>query len=84
MKKSRSENSSQFFEHIQLSLPLFTSQKPFLDMKKQVRGKNRKLFDTLEKVINDFQVSLHRDEFQSTEVRFAVRQLLSFTNGNKS
>ena len=84
MKNSRRKNSSQSLEPIQLSLPLFTSSKPFLEMKKQVRGKNRKSFDALEKVARDFQVSLERNEFQSTEVRYAVRQFLSFMKGNNS
>lgn len=81
MKKSQLQGNSMLPSHIQLSLPLFQSSKPFLDFKKKVRGKNRQSFNQLENLVTDFEIALSRDEIKSVEARFAIRQFLSFVKG---
>lgn len=77
-KEPESQSPSSF----QLSLPLY--QKPFLETKKKIRGKNRKGFELLQEVVCPlFQTALNRDEIQSSEARAAIRKFLVFVQGAK-
>lgn len=58
-------------------------QKPFLENKKKVRGKNRQPFDLLEKALSLFEIGLDRNEFESEEVKAAISQLLVILRGPK-
>ncbi|MDZ7953558.1 hypothetical protein [Nostoc sp. DedQUE09] len=78
MPKLRGSNSQ---EPLQLFIPY--SWKPYLDNKKKVRGKNRKIFEQLQEVVSQLQVALEKDEFESFEVKEATRDFLILVQGNK-
>jgi hypothetical protein len=77
-KKRRSENSDQ----LQLFIPY--SQKPFLEYKKKVRGKNRKLFESLEETVRGFQTQLDLDQIDSEEAKSAIQQFLILIQGDQT
>jgi len=57
--------------------------KPFLEIKKKVRGKNRQPFELLEKALSLLEIGLDRNEFESEEVKAAVSQFLVILRGAK-
>ncbi|MEG4996914.1 hypothetical protein [Microcoleus sp. B4-D4] len=58
-------------------------QKPFLENKKKVRGKNRQIFERLEQVVSELQTALDRNDFGSKEVIERSREFLVFVQGSK-
>lgn len=66
-----------------LSLFIPYCQKPFLENKKKVRGKNRQPFELLEKAQSLFETALDRNEFKSEEVKAAVSDFLLILRGAK-
>lgn len=80
MKRTLKKPNSQSPSFLQLSLPFH--KKPFLDIKKKVRGKNRKAFDLLQEVVCPlFQTALDRGEIKSVEARAAIYEFLAFVQG---
>ncbi|EAW34722.1 hypothetical protein [Lyngbya sp. PCC 8106] len=78
-KKRNSENSEQ----LQLFIPY--SQKPFLEYKKKVRGKDaRKGFDLIEEGVRLLQAQLDQDGIHSAEAKPAIQQFLILTQGDKT
>lgn len=59
------------------------SQKPFLENKKKVRGKNRQMFELLEQFVSELQTALDRNDFGSKEVIERSREFLVFVQGSK-
>ena len=58
-------------------------QKPFLENKKKVRGKNRQMFELLEQFVSELQTALDRNDFGSKEVIERSREFLVFVQGSK-
>jgi len=80
MKRTSKKLDAQSHSFFQLSLPVH--QKPFLEIKKKVRGRNRKAFDLLQEVVCPlFKTALDRDEIKSVEARMAIREFLYFVQG---
>lgn len=83
MKRTAQKLNQQSPSYLQLSLPLY--QKPFLEVKKKVRGKNRQGFEVLEEIVCPlFQTALDRGEIKSLQARVAIREFLAFTQGAKN
>ncbi|MGE5660001.1 MAG: hypothetical protein ACM37W_25705 [Actinomycetota bacterium] len=60
------------------------NRKPFLENKKKVRGKNRQLFEELEKLIIQFEIALSRNDFDSKDVREETHDFLAYVQGIKN
>lgn len=56
-------------------------QKPFLEHKKNVRGRNRNLFKRLEEVVREFEIALQRNEFCSNQLKEDTRSFLTYVKG---
>lgn len=83
MKRTAQKLNSQTQSHVQLSIPLY--QKPFLEVKKKVRGKNRQGFEVLQEIVCPlFQTALDRGEIRSLEARVAIQEFLAFIQGAKN
>jgi hypothetical protein len=76
MPKPRGSKSQ---EPLQLFIPY--CRKPYLDNKKKVRGKNRIIFEQLQEIVNQLQIALDRDEFESIEVKEETRDFLILVQG---
>jgi len=58
-------------------------RKPFLENRKKVRGKNRRVFDQLQEVAKQLQIALDRNEFESDQVKEDTREFLVILQGAK-
>ncbi|NQE35235.1 hypothetical protein [Microcoleus asticus] len=58
-------------------------QKPFLENKKKVRGKNRQIFERLEQVVSELRTALDRNDIDSKEVIEDSLNFLVFVEGPK-
>lgn len=81
MAKIKNQTNLHSSSCLQLSLPLY--RQPFLNMKKKVRGKNRKGFDLVQEAVTYFQIALARNEIQSVEARTAILDFLAFVQEAK-
>ncbi|HBB30868.1 MAG TPA: hypothetical protein DDZ80_15200 [Cyanobacteria bacterium UBA8803] len=82
MTRTSPKTNAHSISGLQLSLPLY--QKPFLEIKKKVRGRNRKAFDLLQEVVCPLlETALDKNEIKSVEARTAIRDFLSFVQGAK-
>ncbi len=59
------------------------TQKPYLENRKKVRGKNRKIFDQLQEIALQLQIALDRNELESEQVKEDTRQFLVILQGAK-
>lgn len=71
-----SKLSSQAFNSELIQLSIDFKAKPFLDVKKKVRGRNRTPFDKIKEGALELKIALDRNEIQSTEARLEIREFL--------
>lgn len=70
------QGSRKAFEPQLTQFSISFDPKPFLEIRKKVRGRNRTAFDKIKEGALDLKYALQRNEIQSTEARLGIRELL--------
>lgn len=70
------QDSRKAFDPQFTQLSISFDPKPFLEIRKKVRGRNRTAFDKIKEGALDLKYALQRNEIQSTEARLGIRELL--------